>query len=82
MKIDDAIKLLQEAKAEGNKNIIFAFWTSDFFTKVNDKGVTKKFKEGEVWKNIVDFIDNNMDWSYTYESLQEIINVVRGAKNG
>ena len=81
MKIDDAIKMLQEAKAEGNKNIIFALWTADIFTKVNDKGVTKSYKEGEVWKNLVEFIDKNMDWGYTHEALQEIINAVRGAKN-
>jgi len=82
MKIDYAIELLQEAKKNGSNNIIFAFWTADIFTKVNDKGVTKKFKEGEVWKNIVEFIDNNMDWGYTHEALQDIINAVRGAKNG
>lgn len=77
MKIDDAIKMLQEAKENGSKNVIFAFWTSDVFTKVNDKGLTKQFTENKVWENIVDFIDKNMDWSYTHEALQEIINQIR-----
>ena len=82
MKIDDVIKMLEEAKKEGSKNVIFAFWTADVFTKVNDKGLTKNFKEGEVWKNIVEFIDNNMDWGYTHEALQEIINTrIRGDRN-
>ena len=77
MKIDDAIKMLQEAKENGSNNIIFAFWTCDVFTKVNDKGLTKQFTENKVWENIVNFIDNNMDWSYTHDALQEIINEIR-----
>ena len=73
MKIDDAIKMLEEVKKQGSDNIIFAFWTADAFTKINDKSNLKTFTEGEVWKNIAEFIDNNMDWAYTHEALQEII---------
>ena len=82
MKIDDAIRMLEEAKKAGSKNIIFAFWEADLFTKVNDKGNVKAFKEGEVWENIVEFIDDNMDWGYTHDALQHIINEIRGDRNG
>lgn len=69
MKIDQAINMLQEAKANGSKNIIFAFWEAGLF----ERKAGKTFKDNETWANITNFIDENMDWAYVHESLQEII---------
>ena len=43
MKIDQAINMLQEAKANGSKNIIFAFWEANVF----ERKAGKTFKDNE-----------------------------------
>lgn len=72
MKIDQAINMLQESKANGSKNIIFAFWEANVF----ERKAGKTFKDNETWANIANFIDENMDWAYVHEGLQEIIDGV------
>ena len=50
MKIDDAIKQLQNAKKEGTKNIIFAWWNSGEFDR----------QDNDAWAIDCDIIDDVM----------------------
>jgi hypothetical protein len=69
MKIDDAIKSLLEVKKRGVKNIIFAHWEADLFDKVDDKD----------WEFLCDFIDDKMDWSSTFDSIEATMDVKNSA---
>ena len=69
MKIDDAIKSLLEVKKRGVKNIIFAHWEADLFDKQDDKD----------WEFLCDFIDDKMDWSSTFDSIEATMNVKNSA---
>lgn len=66
MKIDDAIKYLQDAKREGTKNIIVAWWEADAFNQ----------KDNDDWAYICDVVDSKMDWSYTHDGIQDLIDLV------
>ena len=59
MKIDAAIRQLQEAKDEGGENIIFAFWEADNLRRPNDA----------TWAAICDKMGYYMDWSDTSDQL-------------
>ena len=50
MKIDDAIEQLQNAKKEGTKNIILAWWNSGEFDR----------QDNDAWAIDCDIIDDNM----------------------
>ena len=50
MKIDDAIEQLQNAKKEGTKNIIFAWWNSGEFDR----------QDNDAWAIDCDIIDDVM----------------------
>ena len=63
MKIDDAIKQLQEAKDEGTQNIIFTYWCSDNLDRPNDA----------TWAAICDKMDYGMDWSDASDQLSSRI---------
>ena len=63
MKIDAAIRQLQEAKDEGAQNIIFAFWESDNLRRPNDA----------TWAAICDKMDYGMDWSDASDQLSSRI---------
>ena len=66
MKIDAAIRQLQEAKDEGAQNIIFAFWESDNLRRPNDA----------TWVAICDKMDDHMDWS---DASDQLIDRIRDA---
>jgi hypothetical protein len=63
MKIDDAIEQLQNAKKEGTKNIIFAWWKSQEFAR----------RDNDAWGSDCDTIDDNMDWSNTHDRLYDMM---------
>ena len=63
MHIDQAIKILSEAKASGTENVILAFWKADAFN----------FTESEEWANITEIIEDSMDWSYAHDLISTII---------
>ena len=63
MTIDDAIKQLNEAKNEGTKNIIFAWWGSEQFDRPDD----------DTWASICDSMDDRMDWSNTSDQMSDRI---------
>lgn len=66
MTIDEAIENLQQAKKQGKKNIILAWWDSKMFAKKDDAD----------WKFICDYIDDKMDWSETHDDLTLIVSQV------
>ena len=66
MKIDDAIKALIEVKKRGVKNIIFAHWEADLFDEKDDKD----------WEIICEHIDSNMDWSSTFDSISQSMDLM------
>lgn len=66
MTIDEAIENLKQAKKQGKKNIILAWWDSKMFGK----------KDDEEWARICDYIDNKMDWSETHDDLTLIVSQV------
>ena len=63
MKIDDAIEQLQNAKKEGTKNIIFAWWNSNMFDR----------QDNDAWAIDCDIIDDNMDWANTHDRLYDMM---------
>ena len=63
MKIEDAIQMLVEAKNNGTKNIILAYWESDIFQKNDD---------GE-WAEIAEQVEDQMDWSITNDGIESLI---------
>lgn len=66
MKIDDAIKSLIEVKKRGVKNIIFAHWEADLFDEKDDKD----------WETICEHIDNEMDWSSTFDAIAQSMDLM------
>lgn len=63
MTIDEAIERLKEAKDEGVKNIILAFWDAEMF----------QTKDDAEWAKKTDHIDMEFDWSQTHSDLQTYI---------
>lgn len=63
MTVDDAIKMLQSAKAAGVKNIIAALWDAAAFGRVDD----------EEWAHDALFVEDKMDWSYAHEDIQDLL---------
>ena len=63
MKIDDAIEQLQNAKKEGTKNIILAWWNSGEFDR----------QDNDAWAIDCDIIDDNMDWANTHDRLYDMM---------
>jgi len=62
MKIKDAIKLLKEEEKNGVKNIIMAYWTAEAFDRKDDSS----------WREDVDIVDSDYDWSADQEAIQDI----------
>jgi len=62
MKIKDAIKLLKEEEKNGVKNIILAYWTAEAFNRKDDSS----------WREDVDIVDSDYDWSADQEAIQDI----------
>lgn len=67
MKITEAIKQLQECLNEGETDIVFAYWARDMF-QVDNKIVDK-----ETFAGYAEDVEDNMDWSYAWEDMMEII---------
>ena len=63
MLIDDAISMLKDAKKNGAKNVVIAWWESDCFQR----------QEGKDWHEICQYMDENMDWSLTHTAIEENI---------
>jgi len=74
MKIQDAIDMLTEAKAEGVKNIVHAFYTADCFGTIDGK-----FEDDKDWEGAVALIEE-MDWSWVHDGMMEIIERNRRAE--
>lgn len=60
MHIDKAIKILEQVKASGVKNIILATWEADSFELTEDD---------PEWEALAEYIDYKHDWSGTHEDL-------------
>jgi len=60
MTIDEAIERLKEAKDEGVKNIILAFWDAEMFQTEDDAK----------WADKADDVEMTFDWSNTHSELQ------------
>lgn len=59
MKIEDAIKTLQEMKKDGVKNIILAYWEASNFDREDDNA----------WAEDVELVDDSFDWSSAHEQI-------------
>lgn len=64
MKIDDVIKSLQIAKANGVENIISMWWCADDFDVEDD----------DDWAEAVEEVDQCMDWANADEEIRWILN--------
>ena len=60
MSIDDAIKNLEAAKANGVKDIVLAYWNAEAFQMKEDD---------EEWAALAEYLEDQMDWSHTHEDL-------------
>jgi hypothetical protein len=67
MKIEEAIKALQEEKKNGIKNVIMAYWTADSFEREDDTA----------WKEDLEILDTELDWSATHEDLQSALDSLK-----
>jgi hypothetical protein len=63
MKIEEAIKLLQDEKKSGTKNVIMAYWTAESFER----------KDNRSWKEDLNIVDTDMDWSTSHEDIQSLL---------
>lgn len=59
MTIDEAIENLKDAKKQGVKNIVLAWWAASMFDREDD----------DEWAADVEQIDDNFDWSSTQEDI-------------
>lgn len=64
MKIDDAIKMLEDAKANGVENIITMWWCAEDFDVEDDDN----------WAEAVEEVDRCMDWANADEEIRWILN--------
>lgn len=63
MKIEDAINQLIEAKNQGVKSIVLAYWESDMFGR----------KDDESWEWESEQIEENMDWSHAHDQMTDYL---------
>jgi hypothetical protein len=63
MKIEEAIKALQEEKKNGTKNVIMAYWTSEDFNREDDSS----------WQKDIEIVDSDYDWSEDHEAIGDIL---------
>ena len=69
MTIDEAIKCLTNAKAEGVKSIILAYWEAGMFEREKDV----EFLDDKDWEATTYFVEGGMDWSNCHEDIQFFI---------
>lgn len=62
MRIEDAIKMLQEEKKRGVKHIIVSHWTADQFDRADD----------HTWGVISDAV-MDADWEFVNDNLSEMV---------
>jgi hypothetical protein len=67
MKIEEAIKALQEEKKNGTKNVIMAYWTAEDFEREDDAA----------WQEDLEIIDTDMEWSNAHEDLQSALDSLK-----
>jgi hypothetical protein len=67
MKIEEAIKALQEEKKNGTKNVIMVYWTAESFEREDDTA----------WKEDLEIIDTDMDWSNAHQDLQSALDSLK-----
>lgn len=69
MKIDEAIKRLNDAKEEGIKSIVIAWWEASAFETKD--GVT--FSDDDTWERLIESFEDQIDWSRSQEDIQFLI---------
>lgn len=67
MKITEAINQLTECLKTGETDIIFAYWERNMFD------IDGKLIDKETFAGYAEDIEDNMDWSYAWEDMMEII---------
>jgi hypothetical protein len=63
MNINEAIRQLELAKAEGHTDIVFAYWDFHAFD----------MEKNPDWSAIAEWIEENMDWSEAHDQMVYII---------
>ena len=63
MKIEDAINQLIEAKNQGTKSIVLAYWEADMFGRRDD----------DSWEWDSEQIEENMDWSHAHDQMTDYL---------
>jgi len=63
MTIDDAIDMLKQAKKEGRKAGVFAWWFASDFDREDDA----------LWLADTEHVEDVMDWSTAHEDIQAVI---------
>ena len=65
MNIDKAIARLQELKTQGHTHLIIGFWEKEDVEQYTAETITD-----EHWKNLSDYIEDNIDWSDVNEQIE------------
>jgi hypothetical protein len=63
MTIDEAIKNLKQAKAQGTKSVVLAWWSAEDFNKPDD----------QEWEATAARIEDKMDWSGTHDTMEALV---------
>ena len=71
MTIDDAIKQLEDAKRNGKKNIVLAWWDASCFNRDDDND----------WGAVCDIVEDKMDWSDAHEQMTDLITLSESDTN-
>lgn len=72
MTIDEAIADLQQAKRDGVKHIVLAYWTAEWFDQ----------KDDDQFAADAAIIEDEFDWSYTHESMETFLEIYREEGEG
>ena len=63
MTIDEAIQQLKSAKKRAHKTYCLLGWDSSQFDR----------PDNDAWASACDLCDDNMDWSYTHDQLNDLM---------
>jgi len=69
MKPSEAIKMFENM--DENDDVILAFWDKDAFLDADD---CQRYST-ERWAELADIIERKMDWSHTWEQIDDMLNI-------
>ena len=66
MRIESAIKMLEEEKEKGTKSVFIAYWTADLFGREDD----------EQWEEDVETAERKTDLSHAHDDISAYLEMI------